>query len=107
MSDFKIGMPPAPSFEPGLKPAGGVGRSASDATPKVDFGALVTQSINSVNETQQGATKLAEQFELGDPGVDLVRVMVEMQKARVSFEAVSQVRNKLVEAYREVMNMQV
>jgi len=36
-----------------------------------------------------------------------VRVMVEMQKARVSFEAVSQVRNKLVEAYREIMNMQV
>ena len=107
MSDFKIGMPPAPSFEPGLKPVGGVTRAADDATPKVDFAALVTQSINSVNETQQGAAKLATQFEMGDPSVDLVRVMVEMQKARVSFETVSQVRNKLVEAYREVMNMQV
>ncbi|MFT5174993.1 MAG: flagellar hook-basal body complex protein FliE [Gammaproteobacteria bacterium] len=111
MSDFKVGMPPAPSFQPGLTPIGGVARGASeltsDATSKLDFGTLVAQSINSVNETQQGAAKLAEQFELGDPSVDLVRVMVEMQKARVSFEAVSQVRNKLVEAYREVMNMQV
>ena len=111
MSEFKIGMPPAPSFEPGLKPAGDAGRSATDLKldtgSKVDFGAPVTQSINGVNETQQGARVLAEKFEMGDPNVDLVRVMVEMQKARVSFEAVSQVRNKLVEAYREVMNMQV
>ena len=107
MSDLRIGMPLAPSFEPGLKPAGTISPGADSAASKLDFGALVTQSINSVNETQQGAAKLAEQFELGDPSVDLVRVMVEMQKARVSFEAVSQVRNKLVEAYREVMNMQV
>ena len=115
MSDFKLAMPPMPTFEPGLKPANGISRSAPGAmpesapgaAPKVDFGALVAKSINSVNETQKGASALAEKFELGDPNVDLVRVMVEMQKARVSFTAVSQVRNKLVEAYREVMNMQV
>ena len=73
----------------------------------MDFGDLVKRSIDSVNEVQQSAKGLAERFEAGDQNVDLVRVMVEMQKARVSFEAVSQVRNKLVEAYREVMNMQV
>ena len=74
---------------------------------KVDFQALIKKSIDSVNAQQMQAGQLAKQFELGDPNVDLVRVMVEMQKARVSFEATSQIRNKFVEAYREIMNMQV
>ncbi len=103
MSDFRIGAPPA--FEPGFGQAGAAA-PAKDA-PGSDFGELVRQSIDGVNDAQRSAAGLAERFELGDPNVDLVRVMVEMQKARVSFEAVSQVRNKLVEAYREIMNMQV
>jgi len=105
MSDFRI-APPA-SFEPGLRPAGGAGAVPGGEPAAVDFGDLVRRSIDSVNESQRSANALAERFEFGDPGVDLVRVMVEMQKARVSFEAVSQVRNKFVEAYREIMNMQV
>ncbi len=76
-------------------------------TAKVDFQQLIKKSIDSVNQQQQQASALAQKFELGDPNVDLVRVMVEMQKARVSFEATSQIRNKFVEAYREIMNMQV
>ena len=103
MSDLKIAQLPA--FEPGLKPVSGT--KPPTARPQVDFGALVERSINGVNETQLSARTLAESFERGDENVDLVRVMVEMQKARVSFEAVSQVRNKLVEAYREIMSMQV
>jgi len=74
---------------------------------KVDFQALIEKSIASVNAQQIQAGQLANQFELGDPNVDLVRVMVEMQKARVSFEATSQIRNKFVDAYKEIMNMQV
>ena len=74
---------------------------------KVDFQALITKAIDGVNDQQMHAKQLATQFELGDPSVDLVRVMVEMQKARVSFEATSQIRNKFVEAYKEIMNMQV
>jgi len=74
---------------------------------KVDFQALIKKSLDGVNEQQMRAGQLARQFELGDPSVDLVRVMVEMQKARVSFEAASQIRNKFVEAYKEIMNMQV
>jgi flagellar hook-basal body complex protein FliE len=104
MSDLKI-QPPA-AFEPLHAPSGG-GAATAPTRPGVDFGELVKRSIDSVNATQQDARVLAERFEVGDPNVDLVRVMVEMQKARVSFEAMSQVRNKLVEAYREIMNMQV
>ncbi len=74
---------------------------------KLDFQALIEKSIDSVNTQLTQAGELAKQFEMGDPNVDLVRVMVEMQKARVSFEATSQIRNKFVEAYKEIMNMQV
>lgn len=104
MSDLRINTTSLASAD--LNPAR---PESSGVSPggQLDFGELVKRSLDSVNDTQQQAGKLAEQFELGNPNVDLVRVMVEMQKARVSFEAVSQVRNKLVEAYREIMNMQV
>lgn len=105
MSDMKIA--PLPAFEPGLKPLNGDQAVAGASKSRVDFGELVKRSIDGVNDAQMGAAKLAERFEMGDASVDLVRVMVEMQKARVSFEAASQVRNKLVDAYREIMNMQV
>jgi len=103
MSDLKIQAPSG--FEPLLAPSAPATTKADAAG--VDFGELVKQSIDSVNEAQASAAGLATRFETGDESVDLVRVMVEMQKARVGFEAVSQVRNKLVEAYREIMNMQV
>ena len=69
------------------------------------FGDLLKQSIDSVNDTQQHASALKKSFELGDPEVDLARVMIASQKASVSFQAMNQVRNKLVEAYKDVMNM--
>jgi len=50
---------------------------------------------------------LSRSFEQGDPGVSLTQVMVASQKASVSFQAMTQVRNKLIDAYQEVMNMQV
>jgi flagellar hook-basal body complex protein FliE len=51
------------------------------------------------------AADLANKFERGVPGVELPQVMLEMQKANVSFRALAEVRNKFVEAYREIMNM--
>lgn len=70
-----------------------------------DFGALLKQSIDSVNATQQTAGKLSQAFEVGDTDVSLAEVMIASQKADVSFQAMLQVRNKLVDAYKEVMNM--
>ncbi len=71
------------------------------------FGKILEESIQKVNELQQGATDLATAFEKGDPNVDLPQVMVELQKASVSFSAMVEVRNKLLSAYQDVMNMQV
>lgn len=69
------------------------------------FGDLFKQAVNSVNETQQQSTALATAYEKGDPKVSLAQVMVASQKASVSFQAITQVRNKLVEAYQDIMNM--
>jgi flagellar hook-basal body complex protein FliE len=71
-----------------------------------NFGELMQQAINQVNETQMQASSLTQAFELGE-NVDLSQVMIAVQKSRISFEALSQVRNKLLSAYQDVMNMSV
>ena len=69
------------------------------------FASMLRQSLDAVNEVQMQSTELKTSFERGESQVSLAEVMIASQKARVSFEAVTQVRNKLVEAYKEVMNM--
>ncbi|MDX9874484.1 MAG: flagellar hook-basal body complex protein FliE [Spongiibacteraceae bacterium] len=71
------------------------------------FGELFSQAINSVNDVQQQSSALATAYEKGDPQVSLAQVMVASQKASVSFQALTQVRNRLVEAYQDVMNMPI
>lgn len=70
------------------------------------FGELMQQAIDQVNETQMESSQLRKAFELGE-NVDLAEVMIAAQKSRVSFEALTQVRNKLLSAYQDVMNMSV
>jgi len=72
---------------------------------KTDFSAMLKQSIDAVNNTQKTAGKLSKAFEMGDADTSLADVMIASQKAGVSFQAMVQVRNKLVEAYKDVMNM--
>lgn len=71
------------------------------------FGDVMAQAINKVNDVQQTSTKLSEAYVRGDPKVDISDVMIASQKASVSFAAMTQVRNKLVDAYKDVMNMPV
>ena len=65
------------------------------------------QSIDDVNQAMQSSREMATAFEAGDPGVSLAELMVTAQKASLEFQALSEVRNKLLTAYREVMSMQV
>lgn len=87
--------------------AGVGGGSATQANGGVNFAQMLKQSLDQVNQTQQVSTQMATAFEMGDPNVNLAQVMVAMQKASVSFEAVNQVRNRLLSAYQEIMNMPV
>lgn len=84
------------------------GKSA-EAVPGggVDFAQTLKAAIDQVNQSQQGANAMAENFAAGDPNANLHEVMMELQKASVSFQEMIQVRNKLVSAYQDVMNMQV
>ena len=86
----------------GLKGPAGLG---GPSAPDNGFAKLLKQGLDSVNQVQNKATTLATQFEKGVPGVELPQVMLEMQKANVSFRALTEVRNKFVDAYREIMNM--
>lgn len=83
--------------------------SATQATPDpgVRFGDVLRDSLAEVNAAQQQASTLATRFSQGDDRVSLSEVMVAMQKSSLSFEAAVQVRNRLVSAYQEIMNMQV
>lgn len=71
------------------------------------FAQLLKQGIDQVNSTQASATQMATAFERGVPGVELPQVMLEMQKASVSFRALTEVRNRMVSAYQEIMNMPI
>lgn len=73
----------------------------------VNFSDVLKSSIDKVNDVQMTAGQLSEAFQKGDPNVALSDVMISMQKASVSFQAMLQVRNKLVNAYTDIMNMPV
>ncbi|WP_130537783.1 flagellar hook-basal body complex protein FliE [Thiomicrorhabdus indica] len=70
-----------------------------------DFGDLLKQSVEAVTFEQNKSKEMKNAFERGDPDVDLSEVMLQAQKASLSFQAMTQVRNKLVEAYKEVIQM--
>jgi flagellar hook-basal body complex protein FliE len=72
-----------------------------------EFATLLRQGIDQVNQTQQRASDLAAAFSKGTPGVELPQVMVQMEKASVSFRALTEVRNRLISAYQDIMNMQM
>ncbi|GHG69457.1 flagellar hook-basal body complex protein FliE [Alishewanella longhuensis] len=72
-----------------------------------DFSTLFKNALGSVNDMQQHASSLRNAVELGDPKVSLAQAMIASQKSSLAFEATVQVRNKVVEAYKEIMSMPV
>jgi flagellar hook-basal body complex protein FliE len=86
---------------------GGVKPQAATGPKSVEFTDVLKASLDQVNGMQQNSRKLAREFELGIGETNLQDVMVSLQKANISFQQVIQVRNKLVSAYQEIMNMQV
>ncbi len=81
--------------------------TAAQEGTKVTFSSSLKAMLEQVNDQQLKADGLAQRFALGDDKVNLSDVMIERQKASLSLQATVQVRNKLVNAYHEIMNMQV
>ena len=75
--------------------------------PATPFNDLLKASLNAVNEAQQESAALRTAFENGTTDKSLAEVMIAGQKASLSFRAVTEVRNKLITAYQDIMNMPV
>lgn len=71
------------------------------------FSDMLTQALDNVNGLQKESRTLQTRFDMGDPNLDLVDVMVAKEKSGIAFEATVQVRNKVLEAYKTIMNMPV
>ncbi len=92
----------------GVGKAAGIGNAAATGAAKgTDFANLLKSSLDQVNSMQQAAVQKSQNFELGAADTSLQDVMVSIQKASISFQQTVQVRNKLVSAYHDIMNMQV
>ncbi len=74
---------------------------------KVSFSAALKAMLDQVNAQQMNADQLSKRFAMGDTSLNLSDVMIERQKASLAMTATVQVRNKLVNAYQEIMNMAV
>ncbi|NBP40691.1 MAG: flagellar hook-basal body complex protein FliE, partial [Betaproteobacteria bacterium] len=74
---------------------------------RLDFQAVLKEAVRGVSDAQNTAQTKAQAYQLGDDKVSLEDVMISLQKANLAMQGMVQVRNRLVEAYREVMNMQV
>jgi len=80
--------------------------AAGGAQP-TDFASLLKGTVDNIASMQNQADSMAQAYEAGDKSVDITRVMLEVQKAGLAFRAMTEVRNKLTDAYTQVMNMSV
>lgn len=83
----------------------GIGPQAEAAKGAGTFGAELKRSLDGISGAQKAAEAQAQAFELGEPGVALNDVMVDLQKAGIAFQTGVAVRNRLVSAYQEIMNL--
>lgn len=87
--------------QPGLKRPGAAGGAVEG------FADNFKTALRSVSESQNEASRLQTQVQLGNPNVSLEETMLAMQKAQIGFQATLHVRNRMVQAYTDIMNMGV
>jgi flagellar hook-basal body complex protein FliE len=99
-----------------LSPLGGIasgsrltsgGVDSTGQSERLDFQSVLKEAVRGVSDAQNVAQSKAQAYQLGDDAVTLEDVMISIQKANLAMQGMVQVRNRLVEAYREVMNLQV
>ena len=84
-----------------------VALSGSIPISGASFQTSFSAALKEVSAAQMSASELQKQVQLGNPTVSIEQTMVSMQKAQIGFQAPLQTRNKLVQAYTEIMSMQV
>ena len=92
----------------GIGGIGGLGKpEAAGSSSSVSFSDALKAQLENVSKAQNQADDMGKRFAAGDDSVSLSDTMIAMQKASITFQATVQVRNKLVSAYHDIMNMQV
>jgi len=81
--------------------------TAFETKEAAPFAELMSKSIDQVNNSMQESKAITARFETGDPSVSLAEVMINAQKASIQFSGMTEVRNKLLTAYKDVMNMPI
>jgi flagellar hook-basal body complex protein FliE len=98
-----------PSFDADAMGVNGLGNNSIGKinSSSSDFGSMLTDALKSVNDLQQDAGAKKTAFEMGDTSVTLGEVMIASSKSGIALDATVQIRNKFVEAYKEIMSMPV
>ncbi len=78
----------------------------TNAPQKVDYASVAKEALDAVDESQKASTALKSAYERGED-VPLTNVVLAMQKSSLAFEATLQVRNKVLKAYQDILNMPV
>ena len=81
--------------------------SATTGVGKAGFGSALSDALKGVSDMQNSATTMQNELQMDNPTVSLEQTMVQMQKAQIGFQAAISVRNRLVQSYTDIMNMQV
>lgn len=102
-----LANPVTSGIAPGASVKAALETQANNAGGAPSFVAALRNSLDSVNADQNKVTELSQAYEMGSNNIDLTDVMVAVQKANVSFQSAVQVRNRLVSAYHDMMNMQI
>tara|TARA_B100000767_G_scaffold249686_1_gene251429 strand:+ start:501 stop:860 length:360 start_codon:yes stop_codon:yes gene_type:complete len=108
LSEMRALKSRAQGFDPATPSADKVNPIQEASTVEsAGFQQLLSSAVDQVNAVQKQSSNLAEAFQLGDPNVTLSQVVVASEKASVAFEAMSEVRNRLVTAYEDIMKMPI
>jgi flagellar hook-basal body complex protein FliE len=106
--DFAAAVARAGLKTDGTPIAGGPGAlGPSSGTSKAGFGSALSDALKGVSDMQDQATTMQNELQMDNPTVSLEQTMVQMQKAQIGFQAAISVRNRLVQSYTDIMNMQV
>ena len=109
--DFAAAVARAGLRTDGTPIAGGPGSvgssSGASAASKAGFGSALSDALKGVSDMQNQAQYMQNELQMDNPTVSLEQTMVQMQKAQIGFQAAISVRNRLVQSYTDIMNMQV
>jgi flagellar hook-basal body complex protein FliE len=83
------------------------GVDLANPAPKVSFASVLKNGLDTVSAMQSTASSTAMAFQRGTPGVELPQVMLDMQKSSIAFRGAVEVRNRMISAYQDIMNMPV